>query len=61
MDGYAIGTGFLQESVLENDILSVPLKEKEMMTIGYIVRTDIQLSDIAQTYIAELEKFGSKE
>lgn len=57
LNGYAIGTGLLQESVNGKDYLTIPLKEKEVMIIGYITRADMQLSSIAKDYILELEKY----
>lgn len=57
LNGYAIGTGLLQDSVNGKDYLAIPLQEKEVMMIGYITRADVQLSSIAKDYIAELEKY----
>ena len=36
---------------------SVPLKETEVMTIGYVKRKSIQLSELAQLYVNELAKY----
>lgn len=57
LNGYAIGTGLLQDSVNGKDYLAIPLREKEVMMIGYITRADVQLSSIAKDYILELEKY----
>lgn len=57
LNGYAVGTGLLKDSVNGKDYLAIPLKEKEIMIIGYIIRLDVQLSDIAKDYINELEKY----
>jgi DNA-binding transcriptional LysR family regulator len=61
MDGYAVGTGLLKNSINGNDYLSIPLKEKESMIIGYITRKDVQLSEIAKDYISELEGYKDKK
>lgn len=57
LNGYAIGTGLLQDSVNGKDYLAIPLQEKEVMIIGYLTRVDVQLSSIAKDYIMELEKY----
>jgi DNA-binding transcriptional LysR family regulator len=57
LNGYAIGTGLLKGSINSGDYLSIPLKEKEVMIIGYIARKDVQFSEIAKDYILELEKY----
>lgn len=57
LNGYAIGTGLLKDSVNGMDYLSIPLVEKEVMVIGYITRKNVQFSEIAKDYIHELEKY----
>ncbi len=57
LNGYAIGTGLLKESVNGMEYMSIPMKEKEVMIIGYITRRDVQLSEIGQAYINELENY----
>jgi hypothetical protein len=58
LNGYAIGTGLLKESINGIDYMSIPLKEKEVMIIGYIARRDVHFSEIALDYIHELEKYS---
>ncbi len=55
VNGYAIGTGLLQDSINAKDYVSVPLEEKEIMVIGYVVRKAVNLSEIAMSYINELK------
>lgn len=57
LNGYAIGTGLLKDSINGKDYRAIPLKEKEVMIIGYITRLDVQFSEIAKDYIQELEKY----
>lgn len=57
LNGYAVGTGLLKDSVNGKDYRVIPLKEKEVMIIGYITRLDVQFSEIAKAYIQELEKY----
>ncbi len=56
VNGYAIGTGLLQDSVNAKDYLSIPLEDKEMMVIGHVVRKGVKPTEIAQKYIEELER-----
>ena len=61
LDGYSIGTGNMISSVaLKDDVVSIKLKEEDPLTIGYIVRNNHALSDIAKTYIEEISKYKEK-
>ena len=58
LDGYSIGTGNMTESIaLRDDFVCVKLKEEDPLTIGYIVRSNHEISDIGKTYIEELLKY----
>lgn len=58
MNGYAIGTGIMTESViLKKGFVTIKLKEEDPLTIGYILRKDYKLSDIGQAYIEELNRY----
>lgn len=58
LNGYSIGTGIMTDSLaLKEDFVTIKLKEEDPLTIGYIVRTNHKLSDIAQRYIEELLKY----
>lgn len=58
LDGYSIGTGNMTESIaLMDGFVCIKLKEEDPLTIGYIVRTNHELSDIGNTYIEELLKY----
>ena len=58
LGGYSIGSGMLsvEESILPG-LTSVKLKEEDILTIGYIYRKNSHLTDYAQSYIKELEKY----
>lgn len=57
LNGYAVGLGVLNDSVLnEDEYVSIELEENEVLTLGYLVREKLALSDIAQEYIKELKK-----
>lgn len=61
MNGYSIGTGIMLESLaLKEGFVSIKLKEKEMITIGYIVKENHYLGKIAESYIEELLKYKEK-
>ena len=58
LNGYSIGTGNMTESIaLRDDFVCIKLKEEDPLTIGYIVRSNHEVSDIGKTYIEELLKY----
>ncbi len=58
LNGYSIGTGIMTESVtLKDSFVTIKLTEEDPLTIGYIVRKNHRLSDIAEVYIEELQKY----
>lgn len=58
LNGYSIGTGNMTESeALRDDFVVIKLKEEDPLTIGYIVRSNHEVSDIGKTYIEELIKY----
>jgi hypothetical protein len=58
LDGYSIGTGILTDSITLNDeFVSIRLKEQDPLTIGYIIRKRHSLSELAQAYILELQAY----
>lgn len=56
VNGYAIGTGLLRDSINAKDYVSVPLEEKEVMVLGYVVRKDVKPAEIARSYINEMRR-----
>ena len=58
LNGYSIGTGNMIDSLaLKEGIIAIKLKEEDPLTIGYIVKMNHKLSDIAEQYIQELLKY----
>lgn len=58
LNGYSIGTGNMTESIaLKDEFVCIKLKEEDPLTIGYIVRSNHEVSDIGTTYIEELLKY----
>ena len=58
LDGYSIGTGLMIDSLaLKEGFTSVKLKEEDPLTIGFITRSNHELSDIGKRYVNELLKY----
>lgn len=58
LNGYSVGTGNMVESLaLKDGFIAIKLKEEDPLTIGYIVKNNHKLSEIAQRYIQELMKY----
>ncbi|MCD8283738.1 MAG: LysR family transcriptional regulator [Opitutae bacterium] len=56
LNGYTICTGILNENLNGTSIVSVPLRTKEHMNVGWISREKAILSDFAKSYVAELKR-----
>ncbi|MGN1339986.1 MAG: LysR family transcriptional regulator [Oscillospiraceae bacterium] len=64
LNGYTLCSGIICEELNGSDFTAIPFREDETnrnsdMEIGYIVKNRCMLSDIAQTYIAEVKKYLS--
>ncbi len=57
LDGYTISSGIFPKYLHGGEIISVPLDEKEVMCIGYLINTDRELSDLGKIYIEALKKY----
>ena len=57
LNGYTLCSGIICEELNGSDDAAVPLKETEVMTIGYVKRKSIQLSELAHLYVNELAKY----
>lgn len=62
LNGYTLCSGIICEELNGSDFAAIPFREDEtnrnsIMEIGYIVKNKNILSDIAQTYIAEIKKY----
>ncbi len=62
LNGYTLCSGIICEELNGSDYVAIPFKEDEtnrnsVMEIGYIVKNKNMLSDIAKTYISEIEKY----
>lgn len=61
LNGYTISTGVISHDLNGNNIISVPLKLEEEITVGYIVRENISLSKIALDYVELLKETSIEE
>ena len=57
LNGYTLCSGIICEELNGSDYAAVPLEETEVMTIGYVKRKSIPLSELAQLYVNELAKY----
>lgn len=58
LNGYSIGTGIMIDSFsLKEGFVAIKLKEEDPLTIGYISKENHSVSEIGETYIAELLKY----
>lgn len=54
--GYIVSTGVMS-SEMNSGVVAVPIDTKEIMTVGYIVHNERQLSALALRYIEKLQLF----
>ncbi len=56
LNGYTISTGILSEDLNGSDIVSVPLDENEIISVGWIVHKKTRISRMAHIYLEELKQ-----
>ena len=61
LDGYTISSGIFPKFLQGEAIVSVPLKEDEVMRIGYVLCKGQVLSELAAIYVEALRKFNPQE
>ena len=54
LNGYTLCSGIICEKLNGGLYKAVPLKTKETMTVGYIKKKQVRLSEIAERYVQEL-------
>lgn len=59
-DAYTLGTGIMPSMLNGGRIVCVPIRSGEFYHLGYIRRTDKQLSSLAELFIKELAIFASR-
>lgn len=54
-DGFLVSTGVRSDEMYDG-ITSIPIKTDEVMNVGYVIHSQRRLSELARSYIHELEK-----
>lgn len=57
LNAYTISSGIFPKYLHGDNIIALPLHEKEKMTIGYVLRHQQSLSPLGHIYIEELKKY----
>ena len=60
LNGYTLCSGIICEELNGLDYCAVKLKSDEMMTIGYLVRKGVAISELGQKYLEEIAKYRDK-
>lgn len=60
LNGYTLCSGIICEELNGSDYCAVKLKSDEVMSIGYLKRKGIALSELGQKYVEELSKYRDK-
>ena len=61
LNGYTISTGVISHELNSEDIVAVPLKVDERITIGYITHKNVTNSTLANVYIQYLKESIAEE
>ncbi|MEE3486800.1 MAG: LysR family transcriptional regulator [Bulleidia sp.] len=59
MNAYTVSSGIFPKYLQGEEIVAIPLAEKEVMHIGYILNEKQELTELGAIYIEELRKYGS--
>lgn len=57
LNGYTISSGIFPKYLHGDEIISVPLAEREVMQIGYLLNKDRELSELGKIYINALLEY----
>lgn len=60
LNGYTLCSGIICEELNGDEYMAVKLDSDEKMTIGYIMRKDIAISELGKKYLEEVSKFKDK-
>lgn len=60
LNGYTLCSGIICEELNGDEYMAVKLDSNEKMTIGYIIRKDITMSELGKKYLEEMSKFQDK-
>lgn len=60
LNGYTLCSGIICEELNGSDYCAVKLRSDEVMTIGYLVRKGVAISELGQKYLEEIAKYRDK-
>ena len=60
LNGYTLCSGIICEELNGEKYKAIKLDSNEKMTIGYIIRKDISISELGKKYLEEVAKFKDK-
>ena len=60
LNGYTLCSGIICEDLNGSDYCAVKLDSDEIMTIGYIARKGVNISDLGQKYLEEISRYKDK-
>lgn len=60
LNGYTLCSGIICEELNGSDYCAVKLKSHEIMTIGYLVRKGVAISELGQKYLEEIARYRDK-
>lgn len=60
LNGYTLCSGIICEELNGSDYCAVKLKSDEIMTIGYLVRKGVAISELGQKYLEEIAGYRDK-
>jgi DNA-binding transcriptional LysR family regulator len=58
LNAYTISSGIFPKYLHGEDIIAIPLDEKERIQIGYVINERQNLSELGEIYISELRKYA---
>lgn len=60
LNAFTLCSGIITEDLNGSDYVAIPLTGDDRMTIGYISKTRVELSELAQHYIEQLKIIGAQ-
>ena len=60
LNGYTLCSGIICEELNGSDYCAVKLRSEELMSIGYLSRKGVRISDLGQKYLEEIAKYSDK-
>lgn len=60
LNGYTLCSGIICEELNGSDYCAVPLKSNQEMSIGYLKRKGVMLSELGQKYLEEIGKYKTQ-